>query len=638
MKQLIKILIAFAIVGMLVPTQYVKAVQYDEIVQEVNFQAITGADETQNNLDENAQTNYDTWDPVPQGVWFGGWPVESRLRLDDVPNTDFVVSMATVCRFGADIVMSGAARTLVRLPVHTSDDPWTSAYLNVYEIAEGTNWTYTRENGTASTFGSALGQMRINFTSGSHRLIFYSETYSPSDLSPTDGDDHFTRSNRTYSFVDAPLKPDVFYLFVTYVQYASDKYVEMYIQSDSLDSEGEWNRSSIAVYNEQAPDTYTLDIDNMNVSNGYSFDFRNGFGNSAYGLNVWIDGGDDLEFLLYQNLSNVDDTHYMTFHIPYRSTVDNISWDVALQEWDPVSGDITEFYAASNYIANDFLLISLDTQWSTCSTFHSLDLTGWFKIVLSIDNDTRIWLPLWDVGQAPVGARVDRSWMKNPIGGTHGIIWDSDNDPTYNLEMLIQHEKSGSEYYNYHWATQASLQWNDFYWTKNTPRTSGTEELDPTENMTLTGKIFYGVGGFFISAGSYLGFFNPGLGYGLRHLGTAARLVAVADVLPDFFGWALDGIQRIVDFFRSIGQWIWRAAQEVIGWIRWFVETVVYYASIILGLIVFIIALIILFTPAWFAAKFGQIIVQALRGRHDVAIQGLGDITGKAGALVGRGR
>jgi hypothetical protein len=632
MKNTTRICFAIAIVIILVPTQYARAEQYDQITQEVDFAAITAANEVQNNLDEGTRTNYDTWDPVPQGVWFGGWPIESRLRMDDVPDTDFVLALATVCQFESDIIMSGAARTLVRLPVHTSADPWSAARLNIYEISSDSNWTFTRENATASTFGVAIGQMRINFTAGTHRLIFWSEAYDPTDLSPTDGNDHFTRSNRTYVFVDAPLKASTYYLFVTYIEYPSDKYVDVYIQPDTLDSTGEWNRSTIATYNEAAPDTYVLEVDHFNVSTGYSFDFRNGYGNSAYGLNVWMDTGDGFDFFMYVDLTTIDRNDYLSFHLPYRSTVTNLSWDITLWEYDPDGGTYTAFAQWNNYLTKDFILFSMAHDWDTCSTATGLLETGWIRVSMSVDNDTRLWIPIWDVGEAPADARVNRSFA----GSFMGPIWDSDTTPTYNMVQLIQHDKGGADYYNYHWKPQASIQFNNFQWTKSFPASTGSEDVDPTENMTFQNKIYYGIGSFLIAAGNVLVDVNPYAGGALRYLGTAAQIVAQADVLPDFFGWVRDKVSGISDFFHDIGSWIWRVAQEAAGIIRWFVETITYFASIILGIIIFAFAIVILFLSLWFSAKFAQIIVEALRGRYERSIAIMGEIAQTTGKMVKR--
>jgi hypothetical protein len=623
---------ALLVVALLVPVQYVKAEQYDEISQEVNYAAISGADEVQNNLDDGSRTNLDTWDPVPSGVWFGGWAIESRLRLSEVPDDDFQIALATVCYFGADLIMSGAARTLVRLPVHTSDDPWTSARLNIYEIDETTNWTFSKID-DADAPGTSLNDMKVNFTSGSHELIFWSPALSPTDVSPTDGNDHFTRSNRTYAFVDAPIKPDTYYLFITYVWYASDKYVEVYIEPDSLDSSFSWNRSTIAVYNEQAPDTYTLDVDNFNISCGYSFDFRNGFGNSAYGLNVYWVQGDEIEIYTYVDPDKIVSTDYFTFMLPYRSTVANLSWDISVRIYNWDTGGLQEIMAFQNYICNDFILASMEQDWGTNMTAMGTTFDGWLKISCEVQNETRIWFPLWDIPPADNASRINSSWVGTPVHP----IWDSGDPLNYNLEQFVQVQYEAGTYYNYHWRVQHSIQWNDYYWQRTAPKTSGSEEDDITENMSLTSKVIYGFGGFLITVGDWVAPVFPLAGTTLRAAGTGAQLLAIADVVPDFLGGARDFIYRIADFFKGIGTWIWRAAQEVIGFIRWFVETITYFASVILAILVFAIALVLLLLPMWFAAKLGMVIVNAARGKREAAIKEMQAMASFTLAATGRG-
>lgn len=618
MKRGLQFALVLIVTGIVVIPPYAQAEALTSFDQGFDFQAIGAADQVQNNLDDTETSNADTWDPVPQGVWFGGWPVESLLRLDDVPDTDFQVTLATVCRFSSNLIMSGASRTLVRLPIHTSDDPWTSATLTVYKISADSNWTFSRFDKTAQNPGYDLGHMRINFTAGTHEQVFWSQLYDPTDESPTDGDDHFSRSNRTYAFVDAPIHPGQFYLFVTNVQYAADKYVDVYIQPDSLDSDGGWNRSTIATYNEEAPDTYSLESDDFNASCGYSFDFRNGFGNSGTGLNIWVDAGDELEFFSYLNISRVVGTDYLTFMLPYRSTVDNISFDIALQEFNPSDGTITEFAAYSDYICRDFILFSLVDDWDTCSTAHSLDLTGWFRISLTINNDTRLWLPLWDI-PAPTGegAQFNSSWRGTYIE----MIWDSNDPYSYNFMQLIEHEKSGSQYYTYHWMVQHTFQFNNYRWDRTSPPTTGTELPDPTDDMSLLEKWIFGLGSATIKIGNFVMEFEFIGGTALRAIGTSMQLMAQYGNMPDFAGYVWDKLQPIRDFFAGVGQWLWRAAQAIIGFIQIFIDL----ASFVLGIIILILAIAAAFIPIMFSFYVAMAFRKAI----------LGDLEGAKAEMTG---
>jgi hypothetical protein len=633
MKRSIEIL-AIAIVMIIIMPSYAQAQALTSFDQDFNFRAIGSADETQNNLDPAEKTNADTWDPVPNGVYFGGYPIESKLRLDDVPDTDFVAAYATVCRFGSEIIMSGAARTTVRLPMHTSDDPWSWAVLNIYEISQDSNWTFSRYPKVALYPGYDLGHMRVNFTAGSHSLIFWSNGYSPTDLSPTNYNDHFTRSNRTYCFVDAPIKPNVLYLFITYVQYASDKYVETYFQPDSLDSEGEVNRSTLAIYNEQAPDAYTLSVDHFNVSFGYSFDFVNGFGNSCYGLNIWAQAGDELEFWIYHNVSLIDDSYYPTFHLPFRASTDNVSFDVLVQIYDPVLGGHNDYFRHNNVIANDFLLISSQDTWGTNRTAWQAGTTtysNWFKIVVYINNDTRLWIPMWDTHR-PTGnnATINQTWLHSWFEP----IWDSEPEFEYNLEQWIQHEVQGvdADSYNYHFKPQAALQFNDYYWSKNTPPVLLEVTPRSVENMTLGQKFLYGLGACFLKVGTYMGVVNYPLGQALRYAGTATQLFAMYGDLPDIAGYVWDKLQVIRDFFSDIGTWLWRAAQFIMG----VLSAIIDILSVILAVAMLILAIVVFFLPIYVTFRMALAFRNAMLGDLEKASDEMGKGIAMVKAVSGR--
>lgn len=629
---------AFAIVAIviIIVPMYADGAAYQPYFQDVNFGPIAG-DGIQNNLDPGARTNFDTWDPVPQGVWFGGWAIESLLRLRIVPDDEFQLAMAQVCYFTGDLIMSGAARTLVRLPMRLVDGgTWDRARMNVYAIDQSTNWTWDYFDTPISPAGMGLqlDHMKINFTDGPHELIFWSENYDPTDTSPTDDNDHFSRANRTFAFVDAPLPPNQYLLFVTYAWYPSDSYVEVYWQPDSLDAEGVWNRSSLATYNRVAPDSYAIEDFNSNASLGYSFDFRNGFGNSAYGFNSWMDAGDELKFFSYVNLTNVEADDFLTLMVPFRSTTDNVSWNISIYIFNPILGGFTEIFTWGNYITRDFLLISMDDDWDNNSTGLGFTPNGWFYILMQINNDTRIRMPLWDIKTETDINGPNLTWNGTSFGG----VWDSDYYLNYNPMQWIQLDRGGTDYYNYHWMAQHTLQFNNYVWAKNVPATSGEMEYHVTDDMSFGDKILYGIGSVFLVVGDAMeGTLGFRTGEPIRWIGAAFQLVAFAGVAGGFgfTGWAWDGLKTIGQFFMDIGTWIWRGVQSVVGAISWLVDTIVYYSSIILGILIFALAIFIAFFMLYFAAKIAMTIVSAFRFRGREAVGHVQDMVKTTSKLRG---
>lgn len=606
-------------VSILVTSPYAAASGFTSFRQELDFDAIGAADEVQNAFDPNAQTNYDTWDPVPAGVWYGGWPVESMVRSNVVPDDDFSIAMATVCSFGSNIIMSGAARTLVRLPVHTSDDPWTGAVLNIFEVTEDTNWTFVRNISEGDKASYALNDMKVDFTSGPHELVFWSQLYDPTDLSPTDGNDHFTRSERTYAFVDAPIVPDVFYLFITYVWYASDKYVDFYAQPDTL-TEGRWNRSTLATYNEEAPDLYDLAVYNFSQSFGYSFDFRHGFGNSAYGLNVWAEEGDEFRFFSYVNLSQVDDTHHMTLMVPYRSTTSNISWDVAVYSVQQ-DGTTSPVFTWADYLTRDFILISQTDDWANNATGNDI---GWFLVKLTINNDTRIRLPLWDIPTSAGAPLVNVTWGISPMTYIH----DSEYSFSYNLAQWVQHRRD-DESYNYFWQAQHSIQFNDYVWQKVVTTSAGSDPNDLVDDMTFARKVMYGLGSLYIWAGDVLIHISVPIGSALRSIGVYHQIVARYADFPDWAGRIKDTLN---DAFEGIGYWLWRAAMAIKG----FLEVVLDLVTWALGIIILFMAIGLGAYCLWITWSFAMAFRKAALGDIEGAQAEVASVTQTVKGAVGK--
>lgn len=622
-KLYVEIVCLLLIAMLLVPTA--QAAVYTEYDLFIDMNPEGSFDLVQNNLDGEETTNYDTWDPKPEGVYYGSWSQESRVRYNEVPDTDFSIALATVCRFGSEVVMSGAARTLVRLPIESDETYLIDALLHVYEISEDSDWTFSYDDGPNGYAGSHLDYLKVNFTDGSRELVYFSEFMLPEDTSPTDENAHFTRTNRMYAFVDAPLKADTYYLFIVYAWYSSDAYVDFYIQPESLTGFDGWNRSTVAHYNEIAPDAYTLDVYDINASLGWSFDFRNGFGNSAYGANIYMEAGDYVEFASYVDPDTIDPAHYMTFMFPYVSAISNVSWNVSIYEMRPLSASLLVQW--NNYPCRDFILLSMAHAWSSnvSGTFN-----GWFWIRLQILNDTRIKFPMWDTN-IPAGApTLNATWAWFPRA------WDSDIEFSWNMRQWMQHEHNYSTEYWYFWTPQHTIQWNNYRWTRSVGAGSGTETPDPTANMTFIPKVIYTLGALFISAGTIVAYSGiPGGGSVLRHIGVQAQVWALANEGFD----PLQPVRTILTILKNqiaaFGEWIWTVGQKIVGAVKWFVETFVYYGSIVLGILILILSMVVFWTPLYFTAKGAMAFRKAILGDIEGAMD---EVKGASTTVLGMAR
>lgn len=629
---MLKRYVTFVVLALLIVPQFVTAETMTEYTVDLDYRPTGDNDGEQNRLDPDAETCRDTWDPVPTGVFVGGFSKESSLRLSLVPDTNCSVALAQVLRFDASQIMSGSSYFVVRLPMRTPETgKWSSAYVSIYRISADSNWTFesnlTFEDGTPHKYNN----MRINFTAGDQHLVYWSREISPSDSSPTDGDDHFSRSNRTYLMASAPIYPDVYYLIVTMVKYASDRYVDVYWQPESL-TLGAWNRSTLATYNQVAPDSYVLSQENFNISLGYSFDFRHGFAQGMSGWNKWIDDGDQLSWLM--KLEDVDLDQYLTFMWPFWSTTANLSVRVEVLAFNFTDAEY-ESIIDDNSEWNDFILLSTTAALSTILTDPwCSDWAGWCKVRLSFGNDTRLRIFTRDLEfQSPTG--FNGTWLESGLYVQalyiHAPNWSYDP-----LEYILWNDTLGL-IEAIHWCPQASLQLNDYYWSQSAPQSVHMEQTKRSwENMTLVQKSFYVFGRFLITMGEVVTPVIPPLGYAVTAAGMAAVMVAEYANLPDPLGWLSDGLNWAWDKLQGFGQWLWKVGQRIYGAISWFVEQLIYYGSIILGMLILILAFIVLFTPMYFTVKVAVATRKAMLGDFQGATEELKGAAATAGKLVRR--
>jgi len=635
MNKTVNIIVAIAIVCILVPSQYVKAVQTAEIEQEFNFLAPNDSDEIQNRLDGTTETNRDTWNPVPSGVYMGPWTKESSFRLSLVPDDDCSVIVAQVVKFPKDIVMNGASYFIVRLPMSRT---YQYAYLDIYEIEENTTWTFN-QNITHMPLGHSRNNLRIDFTGGNQSLVVWTYTMDPSDESPTDGDFYYSRDNRTYCMVRAPIHSDVYYLFVTTIKYASDSYVELYWSPESLT--GDWNYSALVTYNKPAPDSYLLEIDEFNISAGYSFDFREGFGAGICGYDKYCPSGSQFKF--YKKVRDVDLGMYLTFMFPFYHSTTNVSIRTVVQAWD-FAGN-SEILIDDMQEWNDFVLVStadiLDNEIVGAWKNH---WEGWLRIKIQILNNTRLRVALRDLAFSPSG--FNETW-----DGDDGSLFQDTNlvhAPGWNWQpqhYFLWNDTAGPpvNYEYVHWQIQSYIQLNNYKWDQSGAPSDSKQEAWSTWDGILFGvRNFFATNRLFLRFGDEPGTFELTPLGGFILAGTApVRIISDALVrgyenLQNAAGTVWDSLNLAWEKLKDLGQWLWKIGQAIVGAVRWFIETITYYASIILGLIVLVIALIILFLPMWFSAKFGQIMVNALRGRFDAVVEDLGEVGGKATSLAPR--
>lgn len=615
------------------------AAVYEEYTREFNYLPAGDYDEMQNRLDPASETNQDTWNPVTQGSYYGGFTRESSMQLTMVPDTDCRVIMAQVLEFPPEVIMSGASEFVVRMPFGSTHY---RCYLDIYQIENGTTWTFER-NDTYGTHGR--DPFRINFTAGNYSLEFFSLANYVTDTLPADGNDYYNVDGRPYQYVRAPIRPDTFYLFVATAQFNASTEPVVYWEPDDLCPD--WDVSNLATYNELAPDDRDIEIYTLNVSAGFSFDFREGSSQGMAGANEYHGAGSTVTF--YTRLYNVDLTKYLTFMLPFYSTGTNISCHVTVQAFDFDENTVNLIDDTQEW--NDFILLSttadLDTTIGAAWKSH---WEGWMEVTIQLNNASRYRFHTRDLAYFDQGYNASWNGPLDPGGDDTFRDWSTVHAPGYRWQpqhYFVWNESGGGfSYHYYHWAIQSYVQLNDYYWQQHAPPT----DLGPVEDLGFWDTLHLVTKSFFATAGLFVRFDDAAEGgFSLTPLGgfiwdtsqgpvewLAARLVDAAEVARALAARVQDGLERAWEILKQFGQWLWKVGQAIVGAVTWFIEAVTYYASLILGLILVVIAFVVLFVPMWFSAKLAQLVVHMARGNYSGARADLDALKSAGTSLVPR--
>lgn len=636
MKKEYLAVISLMIVTMLIVPQYVVGSNLAEYEVDFNYPAIGDNNETQNRLDETTESNLNTWDPAPRGVYVGGFTKESRLAVSTVPDDDFSISLATVVSFTADSIMSGSSYFTMRLPVHSGD--WQIGYVSIYDISADSNWTFEQNiTPPGSDLGEAYNDCKINFTRGDHYLVYWSRWFSPDDLSPTDNNDHWTRSNRTYLTVNAPIYPNRFYLIVTHIKYESDTYVDIFLQPDSL-SMGTWNRSTVAIYNSEAPDLYDLEVTNLNISFGYSFDFIRGVGEGMSGYNKYIYPGDGIHFLHHIGDVNLDS--YISFMFPFMTSQKNSSITVEISfVYYPTGGFWTFIDDTSEW--NDFILLSststiyddLPAGWKDAGPPQTTFWDGWLDIWIQFHNESRYRFFMSDmVLSNDTGFNI--SWGDSIFFESNWI-----HIPDFNWQPMkyFMYNHTSVEWDVGHWQIQHVIQQNNYYWEMNVPPAPVDESAGREwEDMDWLEKSFYVAGHVLIVMGDLGVNVIPPWGEKITEYGMAMVMIAKYVDLPTLSGWISDGLNWAWDKIKDFGAWVYKVGQDIIGAVSWFVDQLIYYGSIILAILILALSIVIAFFLFYAPAKLAMALIAAFRFRGREAVGHIQDLSATVGKVGGR--
>ena len=349
------------------------------------------------------------------------------------------------------------------------------------------------------------------------------------------------------------------------------------------------------------------------------------------GYEKYVDATGEINF--YSQIHNPDLSMYLTFMFPFHANISNVSFTVTIIAFDHAGNADTLISDTSEW--NDFILLSSADTCANLITGWDGNWEGWLDIEIEMNNETRYWFFTRDYS---FRTGFNESWLDQGLAfPVRNLI----HAPEYRWDptgFFMVDDGPSLEYI--HWGIQHTIQLNNYYWSMNAAQTDyDAEKQRGWDDLNFIEKGFYIPGKLLILMGDVTAELPLPFGYiteGFYQTGNALVALATSGALPDPAGWVQDGLNWAWDQLQAFGQWLYKIGQDIIGAIQWLIDTLVYYGSIILGILILILAFVVLFLPIWVTAKISQIIVHAAQGRTDKAVDGMGEIAGKTSALVKR--
>jgi hypothetical protein len=147
--------------------------------------------------------------------------------------------------------------------------------------------------------------------------------------------------------------------------------------------------------------------------------------------------------------------------------------------------------------------------------------------------------------------------------------------------------------------------------------------------MTFSQKVVYGVGSLFIKVGDVLVNIHFGIGSAVRSVGAAIQIAAKYAEFPNFAGRVWDSL---VNAFQGVGQWLWRVAQAIKG----FLEVVLDLVTWLLGIVILFMAIGLGAFCVFISFKFGMAFRKAMLGDMEGAIGEVSGVVKTVGKVAGR--
>jgi hypothetical protein len=604
---------AFCLVVLLLPLTVTAEVQ-TQVTEIASFSPYESNNaEVDNIANDTIQYNFDTWDPLPPGMFVGGTIRESKMQLQEyavgieqgVPGIRRHYSefyLAQPMKLSQAYVMSGASQFVVRLP--NAMDEYLPSYIvfKIFKMDSATDYSIVRR---AAYFGAPLGagsdaELDVVAADGSNLNALAwgvaGPTYSDSPSSWV-----YLRAGRLYMQLMAPLHPDEWYLLTSHAYYRNDSRWQFYLTAGDLGSDNVTASHVAYEYHPAADQNMTRDFP-VPADLGFSFVFKASLGLYGASYSRLFNAGDELRF---NALIPIGTQNYyegcLNLVTEFRMNLsDKLTWglEVKARVNEAGVGNVTKTVISHTYWTgkqdDGMIVASNPVTWNyTSATL----IAGTYYInaqcTIFIEASKRVEFMLVDDGSSALYS------YQVP----YQILWRFSGAGT-NLEM---------NFFNL-WST-VSLDNRSLNWTGGVvaPHHSRFWEgvghwwdkhwVDIVALTLIVGAIALTP----FTLGGSLALLGMGITLLLYH-----NLQGVRDFINGLIKYVLDGLEWLGEWLYKIGMFIWKA-------LTWLLDQAIYYGSILIGLLVIAVAIALFIGPLYAMIKIMGAFLMMAQGDYDKA-------------------
>jgi hypothetical protein len=513
---------------------------------------------------------------------------------------------------------------VVRLPIYSEPLAVQSVSFMIFAISATNNYVFTLRD---SSFAHGLWEAVPVFATDAAGFMIYSQIgMNCSDASVTDGDDYYTSANRMYVNVNAPIQTEQIYLFVVDVQYVADQRFKVYVSPNDVASDSLLNTHFVR-YVPTAPDAVTFTDDRQNIDLGASYDFRAGMGGNVWAQDFYLAAGDTVT--LYTYSKNAPGTNgYHTIMIPFRSATSTVQF--SMKAWAGNAG-------LGSY--------SIDTPSATY--YNYILQAGWapYNATVSAGGDYYIVELTSTIAQRVTFLFEDLPNMDFSFTSLGWYRWGYNATENTVISHVGSSEWVRAHLYSDYLVCNSNI---------STPVPGPIPEVRVIADNTFDvvedwGSFLFDIffDGFTFTVGNWE-ISSPGLIYYYIPI-TAPVAVGqflwnsvLTNIFPglgtvDVFGWIVNAIDAVWDFFAGIGEWLWSIGEMIYDALVWLANAIMEYGSILLSILVLAVVMIITFFAIWGQLKIWSMGVSLAKGDVKGAVktgQEVADVAGKVGGKV----